>query len=149
MARHVLLMLSSQQPPPPLEELQWHATQCRVGGGTAVATTRVLSGLAPGRSIVAFYGDAALGNRYLGKGIYQGYVPSHTSQGRELWRETPLYQQRGVPDGMKGFVLLRGVEVAGEDDTLDTLGGTIEATDLPLTVNNLPRSAARIQVYFR
>ena len=75
MIRNVLLMLSSDQPPHPDEEIAWHAAECARAGATALVTTRVLTGLVPGRSAVAFYGNAALGNRYLGRAISQEYVP--------------------------------------------------------------------------
>jgi hypothetical protein len=56
MTRNVLLMFSTDQPPDPVEELRWHAPQCVVDDTTAVVTTRVLTGLTPDGSAVAFYG---------------------------------------------------------------------------------------------
>jgi hypothetical protein len=74
MTRDVLLMLSTDQPPDPVEKMRWHPGQCARDGATAVATTRVLTGLAPGRCTVAFYGSQALGNRTYGRGTFVEYI---------------------------------------------------------------------------
>jgi hypothetical protein len=81
MIRNVLLMLSTDQPPDPVEEMQWHVRQCGRDGVTALATTRVLTGLTPGRSIVAFYGNQALANRYLGGGTFVEFVRFESDRG--------------------------------------------------------------------
>jgi hypothetical protein len=152
MARHVLLMLSSDQPPHPIEEMRWHARECERGGATALVTTRVLAGLTPGGSTVAFYGNAALGNRYLGCGTYLEYVSLGSPRGAELLAESPLYRKRGVPRGARALVLLRDVCVAQDSDSLVDLRGTIDSSGAsngrPLTLENIPQGAARIQVYF-
>lgn len=95
--RNVLLMLSASQPPDPIEEIRWHSNRCEADGATAVATTRALTGLTSGRSTVAFYGDQALDNRYLGRGTFVEYIRLNTDSGREIARESPLYRQRGMP----------------------------------------------------
>src|SRR5215208_475762 len=58
MTRNVLLMFSTDQPPDPVAEMRWHAERCAKDGATAVVTTRVLTGLTPGRSTVAFYRES-------------------------------------------------------------------------------------------
>lgn len=149
MSRNVLLMLSAEHPPPPLEEVRWHATQCADGSPTAVVTTRRLTGLVPGRSVVAFYGNAALDNRFLGCGTFLEYVPLGSAHGAELLRESPLYRSRGVPAGARAFLVLRDVREAADGEGLEALGGTIEASGRPLTLDNIPKGASRVQVYFR
>ena len=148
MIRNVLLMLSSDEPPPPLEEIQWHAAECARGTPTALVTTRRLTGLTAGRSMVAFYGNAALGNRYLGRAVFLEYVRIDTPRGAELRRESPLYRNRGVPAGAKGFLILRDVREACAGEGLEVLGGTIESSGRLLTLENIPRGASRIQVYY-
>ena len=81
MTRNVLLMFSTDQPPDPVEELRWHAPQCVVDDTTAVVTTRVLTGLTPDRSTVAFYGSQALGNDLLARGTFGEYIPLGTDRG--------------------------------------------------------------------
>jgi hypothetical protein len=149
MPRNVLLMLSTDQPPYPTEEIRYHAVQSAEGKTTALVTTRRFSGLTPGRSVLAFYSNAALGNRYLGRAIYREYVGLETPRGRELLREHKYYGSRGIPEGARGFLVLSDVQEARVGEELESLNGTIEASGLPLTLENLPRSAARIQVYFR
>ncbi len=149
MTRDVLLMLSSDQPPPPEEEVAWHAEQCARGATTALVTTRRLTGLTPGRSVVAFYSNAALGNRYLGRGTYLETVPLASTRGAELLRESPLHRTRGVPAGATAFLVLRDVAVAEPGETLDALRGTIESNDRPLALDNIPKGASRAQVYYR
>jgi hypothetical protein len=148
MTRNVLLMLSTDQPPDPLEEMQWHAKQCATDGTTAIATTRVLTGLTPGQSTVAFYGSQALENRYLGRGIFVEYIPITTGRGREIARESPLYSQQGMPGSAQGFVLLRDVQLAGTAEDLSSLGGKIEASGRTLTLEELPTGPSRAQVYY-
>jgi hypothetical protein len=146
--RNVLLMFSTDEPPDPVEEMRWHAEWCAKDGATAVVTTRVLTGLTPGRSIVAFYGSQALGNRYLGRGSFVEYIALDTERGREIARESPLYRQRGMPRSARGFVLLQDLQLAGKGEDLSSLGGRIEATGRPLTVDTLPAGRSRAQVYY-
>jgi hypothetical protein len=94
MIRNVLLMLSTDQLPDPVEEIQWHERQCARDGVTAVATTRVLTGLTPERSTVAFYGNQALANRYLGRGTFVEYVPYESARPGDRPRE-PAVQSAG------------------------------------------------------
>lgn len=148
MPRHVLLMLSTKQPPDPQKELKWHADECARGGATAVITTRRPTRLTPGRSVVAFYGNVDLENRYLGRGTFVEYVPIGDLRARELLRDTPIYHTRGTPRGAQGFIVLRDVQLARPGEDLTALGGTIERSGLPLTLENVPRGAARVQVYF-
>ncbi len=148
MTRNVLLMLSADQPPEPVEEMRWHAKRCAADGTTAVVTTRVLTELTPGRSIVAFYGSQALENRYLGRGTFVDYVRLDTEQGREIARESPLYRQRGMPGSARGFVLIRDLELAEEGDDLSSLGGKIEASGRTLCLEALPAGPSRAQVYY-
>ena len=149
MTRNVLLMLSTHQPPDPVEEMRWHAEQCARDGATAVATTRVLTRLAPGRSTVAFYGSQALGNRYLGRGKFVEYIAIDTERGREIARESPLYKRRGMPASARGFVLIADLQLADEGEDLSSLGGKIEATGRALTLEALPTGPSRAQVYYK
>ncbi len=149
MTRHVLLMLSSDQPPPPTEEIRWHARQSADGGQTVLVTTRLLTGLTPHRSIVAFYGNAALRNRLLGYGCFVKYVPLASPLGQAVLRDSPLYNRDGIPDGARGCIILEKVHEARSGESLESLSATIEATGLPLSLENIPKSPARIQVYFR
>jgi hypothetical protein len=146
MTRNVLLMLSTDQPPDPVEEMRWHAERCARDGATAVATTRVLTRLAPGRS--AFYGSHALGNRYLARATFVEYIPIDTERGRELARESPLYKQRGMPACARGFALISDLQLADEGEDLSSLGGKIEATGRPLSLEALPAGPSRAQVYY-
>lgn len=148
MTRNVLLMLSTDQPPDPIEEMRWHSKRCATDGVTAVATTRVLTELTPGRSTVAFYGSQALDNRYLGRGTFVDYVPLTTERGREIALESPLYRQRGMPASARGFVLVRDLELAGSGEDLSSLGGKIEASGRALTIEALPAGPSRAQIYY-
>jgi hypothetical protein len=148
MTRNVLLMFSTDQPPDPVEEMRWHAERCAKDGATAVVTTRVLTGLTPGRSTVAFYGSQALGNRYLGRGRFVEYIPLDTARGREIARESPLYGQRGMPGSARGFILIRDLLLAAEGEDLSSLGGKIEASRRALTIDALPAGPSRAQVYY-
>jgi hypothetical protein len=151
--RNVLLMLSSNQPPPPQEEVRWHAARCQSHGTTHLVTTRVLTAMVPCESIVAFYGNADLGNRYLGQGVYLDYVRLDTPKGQQLLQASALYSTRGIPEGARGLILLRDVREAEDCERLESLHGVITsrgASDgLPLTLSNIPNTAARLQVYYR
>ena len=148
MTRNVLLMFSTDQPPDPVEEMRWHAERCAKDGATAVVTTRVLTGLTPGRSTVAFYGNQELGNRYLGRGKFVEYIALDTERGLEIARESPLYGQRGMPGSARGFILLRELQLASEGEDLSSLDGKIEASGRALTVDTLPTGPSRAQVYY-
>lgn len=54
--------------------------------------------------MVALYGDKALGNRYLGRGVYLDYVRLNTERGAYSLREHGLYQEHGFPGSARGFV---------------------------------------------
>jgi hypothetical protein len=148
MTRNVLLMFSTDQPPDPIEEMRWHAERCATDGTTAVVTTRVLTGLTPEQSTVAFYGSQTLGNRFLGRGTFVEYIALDTERGREIARESPLYKQRGMPGSARGFILIRDLQLPGESEDLSSLGGTIEASGRALTLDTLPAGPARAQVYY-
>ena len=149
MARNVLLMLSSAAPPPPVQEVQWHTAHCNAHGTTDIITTRLLTGMTPGQSVVAFYGDAALGNEYLGKGVFVDYIPLNTPQGQQLLQAHPLYAPNNHPVTVQAFVRLKQFEEAQPGEDLTTLNGIIEASGLPLTLANIPDGPARLQVYYR
>jgi hypothetical protein len=162
-----LLMLSSRQPPHPEHEMKWHEKQCRDRGETWIATTRLLSReLQKGESVIAFYGDSELNNQYLGKGIYIGYEEI-SRPSSEKYRNSDLYRNHGLPSTTRGFIGLKNVEVAerltdvgaeARPQSIEVLGGwmresakarrTRDARDYRLLPENLPPSAARIQVYY-
>lgn len=152
MIRNVLLMLSSDQPPHPEKEVAWHAAECAQRGETALLTTRRLTKLVPDRSEIAFYGDAKLGNRYLGRATFLEYVPLTSTRGATLLANSSLYRDRGMPRGARAFLILREVEAAAAGQGLEVLSGTIRSsggTDgRPLALEHLPDGAARIQVYY-
>ena len=148
MTRNVLLMFSTDQPPDPVEEMRWHAKQCAADGTTAIVTTRILKGLTPERSTVAFYGNQALENQYLGRGTFVEYIPLQTERGREIARQSPLYRQRGMPGSARGFVLVRDFQLARHGEDLSALGGKIEASGRTLTREALPPGRSRAQVYY-
>lgn len=148
MARNLLLLLSAAQPPHPLDELRWHADRCAQGAKTALATTRLVSGLTRGESLVAFYADASLGNRLLGHGIFAGYARIDTPRGRDLLRATPLYSPSERPKGLRGMIELTDVRMAEPDATIEALNGIMEGRKVPLALANLPTGPARLEVYF-
>jgi len=85
MPRNVLLMLSDAQPPHPDREIRWHADHARTNGTTYVVTPRkYMTGLRPGESTVFFYGNAGMGNRYLGRASFRAFIPMESPRGREL-----------------------------------------------------------------
>jgi hypothetical protein len=146
--RNVLLMLSSAQPPHPDTEIASLAERSRDGSPVALVTTRKLRELTPGASVVAFYGDVALGNRYLGCGIFERLVDINAPVGQAVRHQDELYGTHGIPAGAKGLIILSRVRKAAHGERLEGLAGIIEASGLPLTLDNLPKSAARIQVYY-
>lgn len=145
--RNVLLMLSGAQPPPPREEVATLARRSRDCGRASFVTTRIVTGLTPDKSVVAFYGDASLSNVFLGAGIFVSTRPL-TADVLDSLRHDPLYGTAGVPKGARSLLELRNVRVAAPGEGLESLNGVIEATGRRLSLQALPRSAARIQVYF-
>lgn len=115
---------------------------------TYLVTTKDLTQLLPGKSTVAFYGDADLDNTYLGRGVFQGYLPLTASPGWEILSGHALYTRRGYPDTARGLVALSKVVVAGRGESLEVLDGTIIPSGLPLLVRNIPQGQARGRVYF-
>lgn len=148
MPQNVLLMLSTAAPPPPVQEVQWHAAHCASHGSTHLVTTHTLDDLVAGESVVAFYGDAALGNRYLGRGIYLGYTDFDSPPGQALLAGSPLYSTHGTPATSRGFVELRDVVIASAGEDLGSLNGIIRASGLPLTLANIPDGPSRSRVYY-
>src|SRR5437016_4690643 len=123
MTRNVLLMLSSAAPPPPIQEVQWHTAHCQAHGTTDIITTRLLTGMTPGQSVVAFYGDAALANEYLGKGVYVDYIPLNTPQGQQLLQAHPLYAPNNHPATTQAFVRVEHFSEAQPGEDLVSLNG--------------------------
>lgn len=151
--RNVLLMLASTQKPPPRQEAHWHATHPSVDGMSYVATTRKLSGMTPGRSVVAFYGDIVLSNQLLAYGIYEDYLRIDSDEGQAILQSSDLYREHGTPDRVIGLIKLRSFVELPEGTCLDALGCAIQADGVgngrPLTLLNLPVGPARSQVYFQ
>jgi len=150
--KNVLLMLSSDQPPHPKKEIEEHARISDDCGETYLITTRIITGLTPEESVVAFYGDADLGNVFLGIGCYQGYVEMNSPEWNERLQASELYQAHGYPKTAQGMIRMSGVRCARDGEGLAFLEGTITSRGTsngkPLTLSNLPKSAARIQVYY-
>jgi hypothetical protein len=153
-----LLMLSSRQPPHPKKEMKWHYEHCKETGETWIATTRLLSReLQIGVSEIAFYGDSELDNEYLGKGIYAGYEEIGRPAAAE-YLNSELYRGHHLPSTTKGFIGLEAVEIALPGETIEVLGGRMRESargrrsgqeeHYRLVPENLPASAARIQVYY-
>jgi hypothetical protein len=105
--------------------------------------------MTPGQSIVAFYGDAALANEHLGKGVFVDYIPLNTPQGQQLLQAHALYAPNNHPDNAKAFVRVEHFQEAQPGEDLASLNGIIEASGLPLTLANIPDGPARSQVYYR
>jgi hypothetical protein len=148
MVRDVLLMLSTDQPPNPLEEIRWHIEHSANGQKTAMPTTRTLTGMTRGQSVVAFYGNAALGNRLLGYGTFSGYASLTTQRGKQLLAESELYKGANHPKGIKGVIELSDVRLAGATDTVDVLKGTLYGGFIPLSLATIPEGQARTRIYF-
>jgi len=148
MVRDVLLMLSTDQPPDPLEEIRWHAEHSENGKTTVMATTRVLSGMTRGKSIVAFYGNSALGNRLLGYGTFAGYAKSTSPRGKLLLAASELYKGANRTPGIKGVIELVNVCLTDVGDTVDLLNGIVDGGFTPLSMATIPEGPARIQIYF-
>ena len=143
-------MLSTGQPPHPVSEVDWHANQwATTGEATSFATTYLLSGLKRGQSIVAFYGSADLDNCLLGLGVFAGFERVDSDTGKKLKASISLYAESGLPRGTKGFVKVRDFNAMKPSKSIDSLAGFIEASRLPLTLENLPVGPARAQIYYR
>src|SRR5690606_4010128 len=93
--------------------------------------------LTPHVSVVALYGNAALQNRLLGRGCYVHYVRIDSPLGQSVLMESPLYRRDGIPAGARGCIILENVQEAGRGEALESLGGTMESTDLPLRLQNI------------
>jgi hypothetical protein len=141
-------MLSTDQRPEPLTEIKWHAERCARGETTAIATTRILSGLTRGKSVVAFYGNSVLKNKLLGYGTFAGYARSSSPRGKTLLAATELYRAPHRPAGLKGVIELIGMQMARSDETLDSLRGILEGGFEPLSLATIPSGPARLQIYF-
>lgn len=141
-------MLSTDQPPHPEEEMRWHAEECARRGRTVVATTRLLSGLKRGESIVAFYGNAAMANRFLGQGLFAGFARADQPRGQKLLASMTLYSNGNRPEGIQGAIELTDVRLAERSEALESLGATLEGSGLPLALANLPDGPSRACVYF-
>src|SRR3954470_23095796 len=100
MIRDVLLMLSTDEPPDPLQEIRWHAERSANGEKTAMPTTRILSNMTSGKSVVAFYGNGTLGNRLLGYGTFAGYKRLTSERGKQLLAGSDLYKTANHPKGI-------------------------------------------------
>ena len=153
MPLNVLLMLSSRQAPDPMVEINYHAKEWACGGALAfIATTRVLSGLIPGESAVAFYGDSRMGNEFLGVGQFEGFLPIESLRAAEIRTTHELYSKFGVPVGMRGFVMISRLRRPRRGETLDAFvsdyQALIRATDKELSTGNLPDGPSRTAVYF-
>ncbi|MGO9568956.1 MAG: hypothetical protein ACLP5H_15580 [Desulfomonilaceae bacterium] len=147
-AIHCLLMLSSKEPPDPMHEIEWHARKWEEEKKpTFVATTRQIKRLHPGVSEIHFYADSQLGNSYLGGGIFHSYIPLSTPKGQEILTNSDLYKNYGCPATTRGFIGVTEFK-ATPGEPLENLEGFLRANDKPLTMENLPASAARIQIYF-
>ena len=141
-------MLSTDQPPDPVEEIRWHAEHSARGEKTAMPTTRILSGMTRGKSIVAFYGNSALANRLLGYATFAGYARLTSQRGKQLLAASELYKGGNHPNGIKGVIELIDVRLAGLTDTVDSLKGILDGGFTPLSVKTIPEGPARLQVYF-
>jgi hypothetical protein len=103
-----------------------------------------------GQSVVAFYGTAGLGNRYLGRGVYLDYIGLDQPEGQQLLKTHPLYgPPHSIPDNAKAFIKLRNFQLAQHGEGIESLNGRIEASNLTLTLANLPASPAKAKVYYR
>lgn len=148
---HVLLMLSTKQPPDPIIEVEWHDRMTKElsdeKSPTFIATTRLIKGLRPGVSEVHFYGDSQLDNAYLGSGIFHSYILLTSPKGQELMNELEVYRNYGCPANTRGFIGVTKFEnVVGM--SIDDLNGVMRSNRTPLSLQNLPNSAARAQIYF-
>jgi hypothetical protein len=172
---NVLLMLSTEERPDPQREIAWHIRNPFQGRISFVATTKELSHLEKGKSIVAFYGNRKIRNEYLGQGIFRGVIYNNSlnlsgavtdlvnqilhegttsNRVRRLCECLEIYRGNNIPSNIKGFVVVENLQAAAPGQTIEDLNGIIwspsgAADDgKPLTLLNLPgRSADR--VYFK
>ncbi len=151
--RNVLLMLASTQNPPPREEIRWHAANPSEDGLSYVATTRMLTGLKAGRSVVLFYGDVSLANQLLGYGLYEGYLNATADEARPFLERSDLYGKKGMPSRVLGLIKLSRFTALPAGVSLDDLRCRIISDGVgnnrPLSLLNLPVGPARSQVYFQ
>jgi hypothetical protein len=140
-------MLSTAQCPHPVEEIRWHVAQCNAHRSTRMPTTKVITGLRPGESTVAFYADASLDNRLLGWGTFEGFTKG-TEKAVEQIDEIPLYAAGNHPPNPKGILHLSNMQEAAQESEVDVLDGEMTANQLPLTRSNLPAGPARGLVYY-
>ncbi len=145
---NVLLMLATTHPPHPTLEMRYHAATAQKDGITYLITTRQLADLIKGKSVVAFYGNNALDNAYLGCGCYEDYIALGSDRGKEILAGHPLYQTHGVPKNVCAFIALSHVCLREDGQTLDTLEGEMRRGHERLTLYALPEGPARIQVYY-
>lgn len=158
MAFNVLLMLATSEDPDPKKEVAYHAGQCHAGRTTYVLTPKVLNAsrspqMTSDRSVVAFYGDKPLANALLAHGIFVSYIGFNSPQGQQLFQHHGLYNVNNIPGEPKGFIEVRNLIAEPPGTTIDALNGIIESRGgshgLVLTLDNLPKSPARGQVYYR
>jgi hypothetical protein len=151
--KNVLLMFSSDEPPPPLVEVEWHVEHCQTAGHSWVVTTRVLTGMTPGKSQVAFYGDAHLGNVLLGTAVFLEYLRLGEPRAEEILAGMAIYTEHDIPDGAEGLIYVRDMAQAAPGAQIDSLGGIIVSrgrrNGQRLGLATLPASASRLQVYYR
>jgi hypothetical protein len=150
-----LLMLSQAQPPPPIMEIKELARLSQECETVYFVTTRTIKGLWPKSSIIAFYADKGLGNAYLGKGIFEDYIPIGDRRADAILRTSPkteMYRQHGKPGTARGLIELSNVEIAKANETIDDLRGMMRIKKARkqkrLSLANLPDSAAKAQIYF-
>jgi hypothetical protein len=149
MTLNVLLMLATTEEPDPREETKWHARNSIQNKVTYLATTKALNGLVPEQSTVALFGNADIGNEYLGKGRFVELVDCDSPRGEQiLEQQAALYGGGHVPTNVRSWIGLKDVVCAASKQELAALGGTIRASGLSLTLANLPIGPARACVYF-
>jgi hypothetical protein len=118
-------------------------------------TTRTIKGLWPKSSTIAFYADKSLGNAYLGKGIFEDYIPIADPRADAILKTSPkteIYRLYGKPMTARGLIELSKVEVAKANETIDDLRGMMRIKKARkqkrLSLANLPDSAAKAQIYY-
>jgi hypothetical protein len=167
---HCLFLLSSNEPPDPVSEVEWHARRWdEKKSPTFVATTRQIKGLRPGVSEIHFYGDSQhLGSAYLGGSIFHSYVPLGSLKGQEILNNSDLYKRFGCPAATRGFIGVTEFNATPgksiDEGILEFQAGQRKSERLKAIMRaklddpdidkmllikaNLPKSAARIQIYF-
>ncbi len=119
--KHLLLMLATSQPPHPVEEIDWHEQRCALTGKLLSLRPMLFGRLTRGESIIAFYGDSTLNNRYLGRALFAGSARINEPRGRELLAGIPLYANGNRPSGAKTVIDLTDVRVAKDGEQLEDL----------------------------